>query len=126
MCRRKGRMEPTDIQLMLRVRQSDVEAFRTLAERYREPLRRYFASLIAERSQADDCAGAAAARADPARRRGAACALSRRVPPLPRGGIAVPRDRREAEYSDRHGQIEDGGSARSPAPCALSEGGSLK
>ena len=49
-------MEPTDIQLMLRVRDGDVEAFRTLAARYREPLRRYFASLIAERSQADDCA----------------------------------------------------------------------
>ena len=49
-------MEPTDIQLMLRVRHGDVEAFRTLAARYRDPLRRYFASLIADRSQADDCA----------------------------------------------------------------------
>lgn len=49
-------MEPTDIQLMLRVKHGDVEAFRALAERYREPLRRYFASLIAERSLADDCA----------------------------------------------------------------------
>jgi len=49
-------MEPTDIQLMLRVRQGDVEAFRMLAVRYREPLRRYFASLIADRIQADDYA----------------------------------------------------------------------
>ena len=49
-------MEPTDIQLMLRVRDGDVAAFRMLAGRYREPLRRYFASLIADRSQADDCA----------------------------------------------------------------------
>ncbi len=45
---------PTDIDLMLRVRGDDIEAFRELARRYREPLRRFFASLIADRSQADD------------------------------------------------------------------------
>jgi RNA polymerase sigma-70 factor (ECF subfamily) len=49
-------MEPTDIQLMLCVRDGDIEAFRGLASRYREPLRRYFASLVADRSQADDFA----------------------------------------------------------------------
>ncbi|HLJ55144.1 MAG TPA: RNA polymerase sigma factor [Chthonomonadaceae bacterium] len=49
-------MELADIQLMLRVRDGDVEAFREIATRYREPLRRYFASLIADRSQADDFA----------------------------------------------------------------------
>ena len=49
-------MEPTDIELMLRVQQGDVAAFRTLVFRYREPLRRFFASLLADRSQADDFA----------------------------------------------------------------------
>jgi RNA polymerase sigma-70 factor (ECF subfamily) len=50
------RMEPADIQLMLRVRDSDIEAFRALVSRYREPLRRYFTSLVADPSQADDFA----------------------------------------------------------------------
>ncbi len=49
-------MEPTDIQLMLRVKDGDVGAFRTLATRYREPLRRFIASQIADQSQADDFA----------------------------------------------------------------------
>jgi RNA polymerase sigma-70 factor (ECF subfamily) len=48
-------MEPTDIELMLRAREEDAAAFHELARRYREPLRRYFAALLADRSQADDC-----------------------------------------------------------------------
>lgn len=48
-------MEPGDIELMLRVRDGDMAAFRSLVERYRSPLRRFFASLLADRSQADDC-----------------------------------------------------------------------
>jgi RNA polymerase sigma-70 factor (ECF subfamily) len=48
-------MEPTDIELMLRVRGGDLRAFQQLVERYREPLRRFFAALLADRSQADDC-----------------------------------------------------------------------
>ncbi len=47
-------MEPTDIELMLRVRDSDVAAFQELLRRYREPLRRFFAALLADPSQADD------------------------------------------------------------------------
>jgi RNA polymerase sigma-70 factor, ECF subfamily len=47
-------MRPTDIELMLRAREGDAAAFQELAHRYREPLRRYFASLLADRSQADD------------------------------------------------------------------------
>lgn len=47
-------MEPSDIELMLRVRAGEVAAFRELLARYREPLRRFFASLLADRSQADD------------------------------------------------------------------------
>ena len=49
-------MEPTDIELMLRVRTGEIEAFRLLVTRYREPLRRFFAMLLADRSEADDCA----------------------------------------------------------------------
>lgn len=49
-------MDQTDIELMLRVRSGDVEAFRTLVHRYREPLRRFFAALLPDRSQADDFA----------------------------------------------------------------------
>ncbi len=49
-------MEPTDIELMLRAKDGDVAAFQELAHRYREPLRRFFASLLADRSQADDFA----------------------------------------------------------------------
>jgi RNA polymerase sigma-70 factor, ECF subfamily len=44
----------TDIELMLRARADDAAAFQELVRRYREPLRRYFASLLADRSQADD------------------------------------------------------------------------
>ncbi len=47
-------MEPTDIELMLRVREGDVTAFRELTARHREPLQRFFASLLADRSLADD------------------------------------------------------------------------
>jgi RNA polymerase sigma-70 factor (ECF subfamily) len=48
-------MEPTDIELMLRAREGDVAAFQHLAQRYREPLRRFFAAVLADPSQADDC-----------------------------------------------------------------------
>jgi RNA polymerase sigma-70 factor (ECF subfamily) len=48
-------MEPTDIELMLQVQKGEMEAFRTLLNRYREPLRRFFAALLADRSEADDC-----------------------------------------------------------------------
>jgi RNA polymerase sigma-70 factor, ECF subfamily len=47
-------MEPSDIDLMLRVREGEVAAFRELLRRYQEPLRRFFAAVIADRSQADD------------------------------------------------------------------------
>lgn len=47
-------MELTDVELMLRVREGDVHAFRELAARYRDPLRRFFASVLADRSLADD------------------------------------------------------------------------
>jgi RNA polymerase sigma-70 factor, ECF subfamily len=47
-------MEQSDIELMLRVRDGDVAAFKALLVRYREPLRRFFAALIADPSQADD------------------------------------------------------------------------
>jgi RNA polymerase sigma-70 factor (ECF subfamily) len=48
-------VEPTDIELMLRAREGDVAAFHQLAQRYREPLRRFFAALLPDRSEADDC-----------------------------------------------------------------------
>jgi len=48
-------VEPTDIELMLRAREGDVAAFQHLAQRYREPLRRFFAAVLADPSQADDC-----------------------------------------------------------------------
>lgn len=47
-------MEPTDIELMLRVREDDVAAFGELLRRYREPLRRFFTALLADRSQVED------------------------------------------------------------------------
>ena len=47
-------MEPTDIELMLRVRAGEVAAFRELTTRYREPLRRFFSAMLADRSLADD------------------------------------------------------------------------
>lgn len=45
-----------DIELMVRVKGGDVAAFRELARRYRDPLRRFFAALSGDRSQADDFA----------------------------------------------------------------------
>jgi RNA polymerase sigma-70 factor, ECF subfamily len=48
-------MEPTDIELMLRAQRGDMAAFRLLVTRYREPLRRFFVALLADRSAADDC-----------------------------------------------------------------------
>lgn len=48
-------MEEGDIELMLRVREGDVAAFRELARRYREPLGRFFAAILADRSTAEDC-----------------------------------------------------------------------
>ena len=47
-------MEPTDIQLMLRVRQGDLEAYRLLVERYRAALRRFLAAMLPDRALADD------------------------------------------------------------------------
>jgi RNA polymerase sigma-70 factor, ECF subfamily len=47
-------MRLTDIELMLRARDNDTTAYRELMDRYRAPLRRYFASLLADPSQADD------------------------------------------------------------------------
>ena len=46
-------MQPTDIELMLRVRGGDVAAFRELVERYRGPLWRFFAAVLEDRSRAD-------------------------------------------------------------------------
>jgi RNA polymerase sigma-70 factor, ECF subfamily len=46
--------ELTDIELMLRARNNDAAAFHELVRRYREPLRRFFAAMLADRSQADD------------------------------------------------------------------------
>jgi len=46
--------QETDIGLMLRVRCGDVAAFGELADRYRPPLRRFFASVLADPSLADD------------------------------------------------------------------------
>lgn len=47
-------MEPTDIELMLRVQEGDVAAFGELIRRYQRPLRRFFAAGLADPSQADD------------------------------------------------------------------------
>jgi RNA polymerase sigma-70 factor (ECF subfamily) len=49
-------LEPTDIELMLRVRGDDGAAFRELAGRWRGPLRRFFAALTGDPSRADDFA----------------------------------------------------------------------
>jgi RNA polymerase sigma-70 factor (ECF subfamily) len=49
-------MEPSDIELMLRVRAGDPAAFHQLARRYREPLRRYFAALAGSAGPVDDLA----------------------------------------------------------------------
>jgi RNA polymerase sigma factor (sigma-70 family) len=48
-------MKPTDDELMMRAQTGDVTAFHTLTLRYRAPLRRFFAALIADPAQADDC-----------------------------------------------------------------------
>src|SRR5829696_6807734 len=45
-------MEPTDIQLMLRVRDGDLEAYRLIVERYRRRLQRFLAAMVP--GQADD------------------------------------------------------------------------
>jgi RNA polymerase sigma-70 factor, ECF subfamily len=50
------RPELTDIELMLQVQDDEVEAFHELVRRYREPLRRFFAAILWDRSQADDFA----------------------------------------------------------------------
>lgn len=47
-------MEPTDIQLMLRVRQGDLEAYRLLVQRYRAPLRRFLAAMLPDPASAED------------------------------------------------------------------------
>src|SRR5947209_3523993 len=46
--------KPTDIDLMLRAREGEAAAFHELVRRYRAPLRRFFAALLADRSQAVD------------------------------------------------------------------------
>ena len=47
-------LEPTDIELMLKTQQGDMDAFQQLVFRYRAPLRRFFSAILADRSQADD------------------------------------------------------------------------
>jgi RNA polymerase sigma factor, sigma-70 family len=47
-------MEPTDIQLMLRVRDGDLDAFQALAQRYRAPLRRFLAAMLRDTDSAED------------------------------------------------------------------------
>ena len=49
-------MEQTDVELMLRVQEGDTTALAELARRYREPLRRFFAAVLPDRSLADDYA----------------------------------------------------------------------
>jgi RNA polymerase sigma-70 factor, ECF subfamily len=49
-------MEPTDIQLMLRAQQGDLEAYRTLVERYRGPLKRFLAAMLGDQTLAEDAA----------------------------------------------------------------------
>ena len=48
-------MERSDIELMLCAQKGDLSAFQELTRRYREPLRRFFAALLLDSSQADDC-----------------------------------------------------------------------
>lgn len=48
-------MEPTDIELMLQARDGNTGAFHRLVQRYRDPLRRFFAALLPDSSEADDC-----------------------------------------------------------------------
>jgi RNA polymerase sigma-70 factor, ECF subfamily len=47
-------MKPTDDELMVRAQTGDVGAFHELTLRYRAPLRRFFAALLADPTQADD------------------------------------------------------------------------
>lgn len=49
-------MEPTDNELMARAQDGDMAAFQMLVARWREPLRRFFAALLPDRSEADDYA----------------------------------------------------------------------
>jgi RNA polymerase sigma-70 factor, ECF subfamily len=48
-------MERSDIELMLCAQKGNLSAFQELTRRYREPLRRFFASLLLDQAQADDC-----------------------------------------------------------------------
>ena len=48
-------MERSDIELMLCAQKGDLLAFQELTQRYREPLRRFFAALLLNASEADDC-----------------------------------------------------------------------
>jgi RNA polymerase sigma-70 factor (ECF subfamily) len=47
-------MEPTDIQLMLRVREGDLEAFQALVQRHRASLRRFLAAMLKDAESAED------------------------------------------------------------------------
>jgi len=49
-------VEQTDVELMLRAQEGDTAALAQLAKRYREPLRRFFAAVLPDRSLADDYA----------------------------------------------------------------------
>ena len=46
--------EPSDIELMLRVKAGEMAAFRQLTARYRDPLRRFFSAILEDRSLAED------------------------------------------------------------------------
>lgn len=48
-------MERSDIELMLCAQDGDIHAFALLTQRYRAPLRRFFASLLLDAGGADDC-----------------------------------------------------------------------
>ncbi len=48
-------MERSDIELMLCAQDGDMQAFALLTQRYRAPLRRFFASLLLDAGGADDC-----------------------------------------------------------------------
>ena len=49
-------MDRSDIELMLCAQNGDLAAFAQLTQRYREPLRRFFAALLLDAVEADDCA----------------------------------------------------------------------
>ena len=48
-------MERSDTELMLCAQEGDLRSFALLTQRYRAPLHRFFASLLLDASQADDC-----------------------------------------------------------------------